>query len=87
MNKYPEHVPAYCNIAGCQEEACRWIDTSGLPAFTRLEDETFYLCPQHAEMLSPEDSMMNVLNLDTRSIATVELAIYSCSEDCRLCNR
>jgi hypothetical protein len=86
MTTNSKHFPAYCDIEGCGEEASRWIDVSGIEKATDIKDNTFYLCPEHAEILSPEDSMVHILNLDTKSITTLELAVYSCSDDCEVCN-
>jgi hypothetical protein len=86
-----EHVPKDCSIEGCQDEATHWIDTSegfyeGLSGIDT--PETFYICDSHKGFLAnPEDEMYYHLRIDTHEMETFEIGIYSCSEECRDCNR
>lgn len=85
MNAEHTHVPAYCMIDGCKEEATRWYDTTGTP-FQGVPHNTFYLCGDHASEMSPEDDVVQILDMETGAEKEVELAVYSCSEECKVCN-
>lgn len=74
----PEHIPAYCSVPGCQEEAWRWFHYEGRP------QETFYLCDEHREVLSPEDDVVRLLSPAGVPVER-ELAVYTCRDDCEDC--
>jgi hypothetical protein len=86
-----EHVPAYCSISHCQDEASYWIDTSNgftealLPSLT--VPETFYLCSNHMTLIvNDEDGNYHHLRIDTGEVEVVEIAGYSCHEECEVCH-
>lgn len=83
-----KHIPKMCMIGGCKIEATRWVDTESINPMDLMqkECETFYLCTDHALELSPDDSMVRTLRVDTGEIIISELAVYSCSDDCEVCN-
>lgn len=68
-----EHIPKYCQIKNCTNEAGRWIEDEAWP------DNTFYFCLEHAE--EDEDFMSDTAG------QFVEVAVYSCSEQCAECNQ
>lgn len=80
MSTFKEHQEAFCSVSGCKEFATRWIDTDGLPFF----EDTFYLCPEHAEQLSADDSEAYLLTPEGQ-ILKKEVAVYSCHDDCPVC--
>ncbi len=82
-----KHIKIKCDVKGCKEEAVRWISTDELSGdFDMKGKRTFYLCDEHKDKLSPEDDYINFLNPETGKIRSIEMGIYSCSEDCRVCN-
>lgn len=65
----------------CQNEATRWLAVDCTP------NRTFYLCADHADHMSGgTDSDVIFFNPATSSYSVEELAVYSCSPDCRTCN-
>ena len=69
-------------IRSCGAEATRWIEVSvGL-----VKNDTFYLCPDHAEVLSPNDNQVSTLIPSEGRIEVKDLAVYACSDKCRVCN-
>lgn len=79
------HVPARCSVRGCHYDARRWFDAELLFGRT-YRPATFYVCDEHAECFSPDDETVYWFDLETGFIRTVELAVYACAEDCRICN-
>ncbi len=79
------HIPVRCSIAGCSQHAGRWFDCFELWGIG-YPLRTFYLCDGHAQEVAHDDTDVHWLNPLTRIVRTVELAIYSCSEECRTCN-
>jgi len=83
------HIPARCSLAGCAREAHRWLD--GFELFgIGYPLRTLYLCDVHAEEVAHDDALVHWLNPLTRSVRTVELGVYDCSDACggacRECN-
>ena len=68
------HLPAPCSVKDCSNEAEAWIANIG-------GRDTFYLCDEHL----PECEIHLVIN-DDGTITNHEVAIYSCAEDCAVCN-
>ncbi len=66
-----QHKPEYCSLV-CKREATRWYE---------YNSKTVYLCEEHAERFSPNDDFIIIKGKE------VELAIYSCSPDCKVCNQ
>lgn len=65
----------------CELEATRWIEVDCTP------DKTFYLCADHADIMSGgTDSDVIFFNPATSSYSVEELAVYSCADDCGVCN-
>lgn len=82
-----EHKAINCDITNCKNEAVRWFDTKNISGeFDMKAKDTFYLCEGHSEELSPEDEYITFLNPETGTIKKIELAVYSCSEECSDCN-
>jgi hypothetical protein len=84
------HNSAFCNVKGCEEEATKWFEITPAMAKsfngTNLTD-TFYLCPDHYDQLVDDNEEINLLNPATGEIfAGIEIAEYSCAEDCDVCN-
>ena len=73
-----EHIPAWCMISGCKEEASYWV------AFE--ERPTFYLCSDHAIEIADDDFEYPVLDPVTREIKKVEIGGYCCSCECDVCH-
>lgn len=95
MKNSHEHKDEFCNIKGCKEIAEFWFDITNLPLELRPEMplaqdwDTFYLCDQHAQYLTGDDhpyEYVHIFNPFDKSIIEMELAVYSCSENCRTCN-
>lgn len=78
MENKNEHVEKFCNIKDCKEEARYFLGDLYL--------YTFYLCQEHAEILTGEELESYNFVSPQGEIINKELAIYSCSEDCRVCN-
>ena len=72
------HTVAVCSVPGCEEEAWRWFEYEGVP------DETFRLCDEHREVLSPGDDVVRVLTPAGVPVER-ELAVYACADDCPIC--
>ena len=86
--KNPKHKAIKCNVKGCKAEAVRWFATKELSGdFDMKHKDTFYLCDNHQSQLSPEDDTIQFLNPETGKIRYIELAVYSCDEDCKTCNQ
>lgn len=83
-----KHIAFNCNVKGCKQEAEYWIDTKDLSGDFDLKNHTFYLCLEHATSLSMADECeyISFLNPETGKIREVEVAVYSCSENCKVCN-
>lgn len=65
------HIPVFCAVEGCHEEATRWIP---------LDRTLLRLCVDHLiELDSPNDDEPEYFN-------GREIGVYSCSEDCGTCN-
>lgn len=86
MAKFKEHEQAVCSVEGCKMDATRWFDTSLMGTRAADTPQTFYLCPEHAEQVSPDDTYAYQLSLHSRMIWKSELAVYSCHDDCPVCN-
>lgn len=67
-------------------EANRWIETKNLSGDFDVKSDTFYFCPIHAFALSRMDDTIVFLNPETGIIREIELAVYSCSDACEVCN-
>lgn len=74
----PKHVSAICSVPHCRQEAWRWF------AYENFPDDTFSLCDEHREILSPEDDVVRLLTPAGFPIVR-ELAVYACREDCPVC--
>jgi len=74
------HYPQYCELRNCTSEATNWIECEV------SEDKTFYLCQEHAETLGGEDGVYAELDPLNNTIKFIEIAVYSCSEQCEVCN-
>jgi hypothetical protein len=72
------HTTVTCSVPGCEEEAWRWFEYEGVP------DDTFRLCDEHWEILSPEDDVVRVLTPAGVPVER-ELAVYACADDCPIC--
>lgn len=85
----PQHIEVACMVRSCKEEASYWIPFD--PSH-HLENDTFYLCDEHMETVAGFDEEGNVsqeyftLNTMTGDIESVEIGVYSCSEECEVCN-
>lgn len=75
-----KHIAKPCMIAGCKQEAERWIECAG------VEGGTFYLCLDHALEISPNDDVIKWIDVGERIIEEEELGVYACSETCEVCN-
>lgn len=65
----------------CKQEATRWLKVDCTP------NHTFYLCADHADIMSGgTDSDVIFFNPATSSYSIEELAVYSCADDCGVCN-
>lgn len=83
-----KHKIIKCNIKACKEHATRWMDTALMSGdFDCSHRSTFYLCEHHASTLSPEDDIYTYLNPETGKIRQIELAVYSCDDNCPICNQ
>lgn len=82
-----EHEDAYCSISQCQEYATRFICSKkeDAPVLGIKPHETFYLCDEHAEMLSPEDDHVVFIHPNTRELIQRELGVYACADTCEVC--
>jgi hypothetical protein len=49
-----------------------------------VPDDTFYLCDEHWEILSPGDDVVRLLTPADQPVER-ELAVYACSENCDVC--
>ena len=90
-----KHIPKWCDVIGCTQEATYWIDTgegfveSLLAKSTKAPsaNQTFYLCIDHQYMLmNQETGMYTHLRVDTGEVHELEIGSYSCSPDCHDCN-
>lgn len=82
-----KHKIIKCDVRDCYDEATRWIETKELSGdFDMKGKHTFYICEEHQTTLSPEDDVIKFLNPETGRIRTVEVAVYSCDENCQVCN-
>ncbi len=83
-----KHKVIKCNVKGCKQEATRWFDTAQVSGdFDMKFKDTFYLCLEHAEKISMgDDTYAYFLNPETGKMRQIELAVYSCSEQCDVCN-
>jgi hypothetical protein len=87
------HIPQTCDIAGCEQEATYWIDTSEGFAENMLGNgskDTFYLCLDHQYELNGKEEHEGFyvhLRTDTGEIWQREIGKYSCSDNCDECNR
>lgn len=81
-----EHIPEYCDVKHCTNEASRWIDTAPLSGDFDVKMHTFFLCLDHTLKLSLEDSMYSYLNPETHVIRELEIASYCCNDACDVCN-
>lgn len=80
MNPH-DHIPAYCGIAKCKEEARYWID---IPKRT---DDTLYLCDSHNEQIDPEGTGVYP-HIEGNEIKFEEIGVYTCAdvnEECPVC--
>lgn len=78
------HEPVFCDIDRCRREAMRWFDPRALWG-SEFPLHTFYVCDEHRAVLSPNDDFVAWLNPFSRVVASTELAVYSCSATCSLC--
>ncbi len=82
-----KHNAIKCEVKGCKDEATRWFSTDELSGdFDMKLHDTFYLCDYHAGIMSAEDDAIPFLNPETGKLRFVELAVYSCNENCGVCN-
>ncbi len=72
-----EHIDIKCSVSKCRNFCGYWI---------AVEQDTFYLCSDHAEKISPEMDIAYILDLKTGIMTEYELGIYSCDEECEECN-
>jgi hypothetical protein len=83
-----EHIPEWCMVSGCAREADYWIDTSDGFTETLLATvdapETFYMCVDH--MATVANGNYSHIRIDTGEITEVEIAGYSCDQECEVCN-
>jgi hypothetical protein len=90
LNAPKPHVPQWCMINGCTDEATKWIDTdngfSERGMITQTIPDTFYLCGDHASAIANEDYEYNHLRIDTKEIHNNEIGEYSCHDECKECN-
>jgi hypothetical protein len=86
-----KHVPAYCMVNGCKDEASYWIDTEDgfvESLLTNGAPSTFYLCADHmTQIVKDETGGYQYLRIDTGEIVSKEIGGYSCSDKCRVCNQ
>ncbi len=80
MTQETKHIPAYCNINGCEREADYWLEVKG------FVDDTFYLCGHHYTELANDEGNYTQLDTELGTITEREIAGYSCSESCGICN-
>lgn len=84
-----KHKKIKCNVRGCKEESKYWINTDKLSGdFDMKARRTFYLCENHATDLSQGEEMdyIKFLNPETGRIREIELGVYSCNDECGVCN-
>lgn len=74
-----QHQIKHCGIDKCSTEASSWIEDKN------SKDDTFYLCPMHAYSLDNNDGVY--AKIEDNKINLTEIAVYSCSEDCEVCNQ
>lgn len=68
-----KHIPQKCSKPGCKEEATRWYEEG---------NKTIYVCLEHEDINEAEETGFIKNGLGQ----TVELAVYSCSDKCQICN-
>lgn len=76
---FAKHIVAQCSVPGCPAPAWRWLAYEGRPL------NTFYLCPDHSWVLSPDDVVVRVLTPAGVPVER-ELAVYACHPDCPYCS-
>lgn len=80
------HKRVICTVSNCADDATHWYDTKGTALEVEGGENTFYLCDKHVEEMSEDGETVIVSNLITGENKQVELAVYSCSRDCTICN-
>jgi hypothetical protein len=69
------HTPVFCSRPNCMNDATRWYEEG---------EKTIYVCLEHEDVEMAEDHgdgfIINKLGKE------VEMAVYSCSESCHICN-
>jgi len=73
------HIPVRCNIDECPQEASFFMCDYDY-------SNDFHLCSDHAEKLINEDGYYCHLDPETMTIEEIETGVYSCSEECPICN-
>jgi len=78
-----EHIPAYCNIKGCKEEARYFLNSEKIKLNKKLPFDTFYLCDDHGAGIN-EDGCYDFID-ENCEIVSIEVGVYSCHEGCEIC--
>lgn len=75
-------------MRGCKEEARYWIPTELMSGDFDIKRETFYICENHNDELADgeEGAYYRYLNPETGRIREIEIGVYSCNDECAICN-
>jgi hypothetical protein len=72
-----EHVPSYCQINGCKDEASWWIPVDDMFTETPLGEGdakgTFYICSNHYGQVQNENGNYTHIRVDTGKIYDVTI--------------
>jgi hypothetical protein len=88
MENKLKHKVVRCDVRGCKDEAKYWIPTDKLSGDFDVKSETFYLCDNHNYLLESQEQEGYIcfLNPETGRIREIEVGVYSCHEECGVCN-
>ena len=72
-----QHIKKTCERDGCSNEATRWYEDP-----KAAWERPLYVCTDHEDVQKAEETGW-ITNSEGKE---VELAVYSCSDDCAVCN-